>query len=119
MGAACANSGNTARRTGRKGALPATARSTMASIRSVLARIERRSVGFGMSVWHAAAEYLTGSSISTVPPGGGIQKEAWGRSRALAESVLNNDDRQQEDAAQDSLPVRAYPIALVIEDIEE
>jgi hypothetical protein len=53
-GAACANSGNTTRRTGRNGALPATAASIIASIRSVFERICRRSIGLGMSVWQAA-----------------------------------------------------------------
>ena len=38
-GAACANSGNTTSRTGRNGALPATADSIIASIRSVFWRI--------------------------------------------------------------------------------
>jgi len=40
----------------RNGALPATAESIMCSMRSVLTRICRRSSGFGMSVWQAAAE---------------------------------------------------------------
>ena len=55
-GAACANSGKTTRRTGRNGALPATAESIIDSMRSVFARICRRSIGFGRSVWQAAAE---------------------------------------------------------------
>ncbi len=46
-GAACANSGNTTSRTGRNGALPATAASIIASMRSVFARICARSIGFG------------------------------------------------------------------------
>jgi hypothetical protein len=50
IGAACANSGKTTSRTGKKGALPATAESIMESMRPVLARIWRRSNGFGMSV---------------------------------------------------------------------
>jgi hypothetical protein len=56
MGAACANSGKTTRRTGRKGAAPATAESIMESMRSVFARIWARSMGLGRSVWQAAAE---------------------------------------------------------------
>ena len=40
-GAACANSGNTTSRTGRNGALPATAESIIDSMRSVFARICR------------------------------------------------------------------------------
>ena len=54
-GAACANSGNTISRTGRNGALPPTAASIIASIRSVLTRICARSIGLAKSVWHAAA----------------------------------------------------------------
>jgi hypothetical protein len=54
-GAACANSGNTMRRTGRNGALPSTADWIIESIRSVLLRIAARSDGFGRSVWQAAA----------------------------------------------------------------
>jgi hypothetical protein len=56
-GAAWPNSGNTTSRTGRNGAAPASALSIIDSIRSVLAFIPARSIGFGWSVWHAAAEY--------------------------------------------------------------
>ena len=55
-GAACANSGKTTSRTGRNGAAPATAESIIDSMRSVFARICPRSIGFGRSVWQAAAE---------------------------------------------------------------
>ena len=54
-GAACANSGKTTSRTGRNGAAPAIAWSIIHSMRSVFARIWARSIGFGRSVWHAAA----------------------------------------------------------------
>src|SRR5439155_23581706 len=37
---------------------PATAESIMASMRSVFARSAFRSIGFGMSVWQQATEYL-------------------------------------------------------------
>src|ERR1044071_3732312 len=57
-GAECANSGNTTSRTGRNGAAPATAESFIESMRSVFARIAWRSIGFGMSVWQHATEYL-------------------------------------------------------------
>src|SRR6267142_6234486 len=57
-GAAWANSGKTTRRTGRNGAAPATAESIIESMRSVFARIARRSNGLGRSVWQAATEYL-------------------------------------------------------------
>ena len=57
-GAECANSGKTIRRTGRKGAAPATAESIIERMRSVFARIARRSSGFAKSVWQAATEYL-------------------------------------------------------------
>src|SRR5262249_11464800 len=40
----------------------------MLSMRSVLARICRRSVGLGMSTWHAATEYLM-CSILHIPSG--------------------------------------------------
>ena len=56
-GAACANSGNTTSRTGRNGALPATAESIIDSMRSVFARICARSSGLARSVWQAAAAY--------------------------------------------------------------
>ena len=55
-GAAWENSGNTTSRTGRKGAAPARAESTMESMRSVLPFISFRPRGFGSSVWQAAAE---------------------------------------------------------------
>src|SRR6266705_3011528 len=57
-GAECANSGNIMSRTGRNGAAPATAESIIESMRSVLARIALRSIGFGISVWQHATEYL-------------------------------------------------------------
>jgi hypothetical protein len=55
-GAAWANSGKTTRRTGRNGAAPATAESIIDTIRSVFAFISARPIGFGRSVWQAAAE---------------------------------------------------------------
>src|SRR5437868_15174474 len=57
-GAECANSGKTTSLTGRNGAAPATAESIIESMRSVFARIALRSIGFGMSVWQQATEYL-------------------------------------------------------------
>ena len=49
-GAACANSGKTTRRTGRNGALPATAESIIDSMRSVFPHLARSS-GLAQSVW--------------------------------------------------------------------
>src|SRR4029078_11677304 len=63
-GAECANSGKTISRTGRKGAAPATAESIIESMRSVFARIALRSIGFSMSVWQHATEYLICSIFS-------------------------------------------------------
>ena len=64
IGAACANSGKTTSRTGRNGALPATAESIIDSIRSVLLRIAARSIGLTRSVWQAAAAYRRRSIVS-------------------------------------------------------
>src|SRR3712207_6758176 len=38
---------------------------------------------------------------------------------AYTEPVLNNHDRQQEDAAEHSLPVGTYPVPFIIQDIKE
>ena len=69
-GAACANSGNTTSRTGRNGALPATAESIIDSMRSVFARICRRSSGFG--------------KIGLAGGGGVTERHSGGRSRSSA-----------------------------------
>src|SRR5688500_11829446 len=89
-GAACANSGNTTSRTGRNGALPATAESIIDSIRVVLAAMSDLVAGLGRSVWQAAAAYRMGvigvfiaaSKIAghppRAPPGGPRARRGFG-----------------------------------------
>src|SRR5213079_399014 len=80
----------TTRRTGRNGAAPAAAESIIESMRSVFARIAWRSIGFVMSVWQQATEYLmcsmiqrsfrfqvSGSKVSRLKVPSNLKLETW------------------------------------------